>query len=88
LYKANTTRQQQRGRTTGNDFDLSIDGAYPRDLNFTTENVAFFAENQFRVTEKFSVTPAFVEHITSVGQGRFGFHKETTFYASRNISEK
>jgi Fe(3+) dicitrate transport protein len=44
LYKANTTRQQQ-GRTTGNDFDLSIDGAYPRDLNFTTENVAFFAEN-------------------------------------------
>jgi Fe(3+) dicitrate transport protein len=41
LYKANTTRQQQGRGTTGNDFDLSIDGAYPRDLNFTTENVAF-----------------------------------------------
>jgi Fe(3+) dicitrate transport protein len=32
-----------------------------------------FAENQFRVTEKFSVTPGVrYEHITSVGQGRFG----------------
>jgi Fe(3+) dicitrate transport protein len=39
LYKANTRQQQGRG-TTGNDFDLSIDGAYPS-LNFTTENVAF-----------------------------------------------
>jgi Fe(3+) dicitrate transport protein len=39
-----------------------------------------FAENQFRVTEKFSVTPGVrYEHITSVGQGRFEFHKETTF---------
>jgi hypothetical protein len=37
--KANTRQQQGRG-TTGNDFDLSIDGAYPS-LNFTTENVAF-----------------------------------------------
>jgi Fe(3+) dicitrate transport protein len=44
LYKANTTRQQQGRGTTGNDFDLSIDGAYPRDLNFTTENVAFCRE--------------------------------------------
>ncbi len=73
LYKANTTRQQQGRGTTGNDFDLSIEGAYPRDLDFTTENVALFAENQFRVTEKFSVTPGIrYEHITSVGQGRFG----------------
>jgi Fe(3+) dicitrate transport protein len=72
LYKANTTRQQQGRGTTASDFDLSVEGAYPRDLDFTTENVALFAENQFRLTEKFSVTPGIrYEHITSVGQGRF-----------------
>jgi outer membrane receptor for ferrienterochelin and colicin len=48
-----------------------------------------FAENQFRVTEKFSVTPGVrYEHITSVGQGRFGFTRKRRSYASRNISEK
>jgi Fe(3+) dicitrate transport protein len=32
-----------------------------------------FAENQFKITDRFSVTPGIrYEHITSVGQGRFG----------------
>ncbi|MEM0544149.1 TonB-dependent receptor, partial [Flavobacterium sp. j3] len=48
-------------------------GRYVRDLNFTTENVAVFAENQFKVTEKFSVTPGVrYEYIQNSGDGRFG----------------
>jgi hypothetical protein len=39
-----TQQDNNKDDTTGNDFDLSIDGAYPRDLNFTTENVAFCRE--------------------------------------------
>jgi Fe(3+) dicitrate transport protein len=73
LYEANTQRLQDGRGTTGFDFDISIDGRYVRDLNFTTENVAVFAENQFKVTEKFSVTPGVrYEYIKNTGDGRFG----------------
>jgi Fe(3+) dicitrate transport protein len=73
LYKANTQRVQDGKGTTGSDFDLTIDGRYARDLDFTTENVALFAENQFKVTEKFSVTPGVrYEYINSEAVGRFG----------------
>jgi Fe(3+) dicitrate transport protein len=73
LYKANTQRLQDGKGTTGSDFDLSIDGRFTRDLDFTTENVALFAENQFKVTEKFSVTPGVrYEYIKNTGEGRFG----------------
>ena len=73
LYQAKTERKQQGKGTTGSDFDLSVENGYPRDLDFTTRNVALFAENQFKVTEKFSVTPGIrYEHITSIGDGRLG----------------
>ncbi|RXR33504.1 TonB-dependent receptor [Flavobacterium piscinae] len=73
LYRANTQRVQDGKGTTGTDFDLSIDGRFSRDLNFTTENVAVFAENQFKVSEKFSVTPGVrYEYIKNTGEGRFG----------------
>lgn len=74
LYKANTQRVQDGKGTTGADFNLSIEGRYARDLDFTTENVAVFAENQFKVFEKFSVTPGVrYEYIKNTGEGRFGF---------------
>jgi Fe(3+) dicitrate transport protein len=73
IYKATTKRQQDGKGTTGDDFNLYINGSFPRDLDFVTENVAIFAENQFRLTEKFSVTPGLrIEHINSIGQGLFG----------------
>jgi Fe(3+) dicitrate transport protein len=73
LYQAKTERKQQGKGTTGSDFDLSVENGYPRDLDFTTRNVALFAENQFKITEKFSVTPGLrYEHITSIGDGRLG----------------
>ena len=73
MYKAETRRQQGGRGTTGSNFDLTTLEKYPRDLNFTTENVAFFAENQFKLTEKFSIVPGVrYEYITSSGDGRFG----------------
>lgn len=73
LYKANTQRVQDGRGTTGSDFNLSIDGRFARDINFTTENVAVFAENQVKITEKFSVTPGIrYEYIKNTGEGRFG----------------
>lgn len=72
LYRADTRRAQSGIGTTGSDFDLTINGKFARDLDFTTENVAVFAENQFKVTDKFSVTPGFrYEYIKNTGEGRF-----------------
>lgn len=73
LYKANTERVQGGKGSRGSDFDLSIEGRYPRDLNFTTKNVALFSENQFKLTNQFSVTPGLrYEYINSTAKGRFG----------------
>jgi len=73
LYRANTQRQQQGVGTTGSDFDLSIEGNYPRDLNYYTNNITFFAENQFKVSDFFSITPGVrYEHINSTAEGQFG----------------
>lgn len=73
MYKAETRRQQEGKGTTASDFDLTVAERFPRDLNFKTENVAFFAENHFKVTENFSVVPGVrYEYITSSGNGRFG----------------
>ena len=71
IYQASTNRLQSGKGTTGSTFDLSIENIFPRDLNFTTKNIAVFAENQFKITEKFSITPgARFEYISSVGSGR------------------
>lgn len=72
-YKAYTNRVQNGVGTTGSDFNINIDGRYPRDLDFYTENIALFVENQFKLTENFSVTPGVrYEYINSIGNGRFG----------------
>ena len=71
LYQAKTNRLQLGNGTTASDFDLSVDDRFKRDLDFTTKNLAIFAENQFKITEKFSVTPGFrLEKIASIGSGR------------------
>lgn len=69
LYQANTERFQKGDGTTGSDFDLTIEGKFPTELEFLTKNFAFFAENQFKITDKFSVTPGVrFEHINSTSK--------------------
>lgn len=73
LYQAKTQRQQQGVGTTNSDFDLEIADKFPRDLSFKTNNIALFAENQFKVIKNLSVIPGVrYENITSTGYGRFG----------------
>jgi Fe(3+) dicitrate transport protein len=56
--------------TTGSNFDLSITGDWEYDLDFTTTNLAPFAENIFRFGEKFTVTPGFrFEYLKSTAKG-------------------
>ena len=51
-------RQQQGKGTTGADFDLTlVDGKWGRDLHFKTKNIAVYAENNFRMSDKLTVSP-------------------------------
>ena len=78
LYRANTTRKQSKNGTTASDFDLEIDGRFSRDLEFQTDNIAFFAENQFKINNRLSVTPGIrYENVKSSIDGRFGIDSNT-----------
>lgn len=72
FYRANTVRKQRGQGTTGFDFDLNTSARYPRELDFFTDNISLFAENQFKVTDKLSITPGLrYEYINSTIEGRF-----------------
>jgi Fe(3+) dicitrate transport protein len=56
--------------TSGTDFNLSINGEYEYDLDFTTMNIAPFIENIFRLNNRLSVTPGFrFEYLRSTSHG-------------------
>lgn len=49
-------RQQLGVGTRGSDFDLSlVTSGFGRDLHYKTQNFAFFIENNFKISDKFSV---------------------------------
>ena len=51
-------RRQQGKGTTGSDYDLTlIQPGWGRDLHFKTNNIALFLENNFRLSERLSLTP-------------------------------
>jgi Fe(3+) dicitrate transport protein len=78
LYRANTTRKQAKNGTTASDFDLEIDGRFSRDLEFQTDNIAFFAENLFKINNRLSVTPGIrYENVKSSIDGRLGIDSDT-----------
>ncbi len=84
-YKANMNRLQNGTGTTAADFDLSIQGKYVTDVDFYTNNMAVFVENQFKITDKFSVTPGVrYEYISTEGSGRLGIANGNDVTFNRN----
>lgn len=71
-YNGNIDRQQQGKGSIGKGVEFSIEGEYPRDLDFNNINKAAFFENIFRFSKMFLMTAgARVENISSTMQGRF-----------------
>ena len=92
IYQANTTRKQRGKGDSGFDYSTNIlSDKYPTELDFTTKNLAFFAENQFQITDRFSITPGIrYENIYSAIKGRLTISGNTDVAAtptsaSRNI---
>lgn len=66
-----TSRRNGGTGTTGSDFDMSQVKPYSTDLLFKTWNTAAFAENQFALTSRWTLTPGVrFESIGNSGVGR------------------
>ena len=80
LYKGNTYRYVADGKgSTGSDYDMTVTGGlWTRDVDFGAVNAAFFAENLFKISEKFTVVPGIrYEYISGNASGRNGFDGST-----------
>ncbi|WP_373520455.1 TonB-dependent receptor family protein [Aquiflexum sp.] len=74
-YFNNFFQRRQRGmNTTGFDYNLSIKGDFARNIFLHSESIAVAVENQFNLTNKFSVSPGFrYEHGQSDMTGQINY---------------
>jgi len=74
FYKGNTRRMVANNLgTTGTDYDMSITGIYPTDINFESRNAAAFVENVFRIGKKLLLIPGLrYEWLEGTASGRNG----------------
>ncbi|MDZ4795896.1 MAG: TonB-dependent receptor [Bacteroidota bacterium] len=74
LYTGTTHRRADGKGTTGIDYDMRVIGNYPRDIEFKSNNAAAFAENIFRITDKFLIIPGIrFEWLKGAASGRNGY---------------
>ena len=74
LYTGNTHRRADGKGTTGSTYEIAVIGTYPRDIDFNSKNIAAFAENIFRITERFLIVPGMrYEWLQGAASGRNGY---------------
>ena len=86
LYTGTTHRRADGKGTTGTDYDMTMIGNYPRDIEFTSDNAAAFIENIFRLSEKFIVIPGLrYEWLQGEASGRNGYSSTGAEIILQNI---
>jgi Fe(3+) dicitrate transport protein len=89
-YKGNTLRRQAGIGTRGFDYDLTIDRYtngfdFARSFNLTSENIAVYAENMFKISKRFSITPGVrYENILNTIDGRINTADDGKISDKRN----
>jgi len=80
IYKGNTYRYRDGVGTTGTEYTIErVNPVWPKDIDYHTTNLAFFAENIFRVSDKFLIIPGIrYEYIRAKASGRNGFTSSGT----------
>ena len=73
-------RRQLGVGTTASDFDLTLTSPFKRDLHFRTHNVAVFAENQFHLTHRLTVSPGI-----RIEDGKTEMRGTITYYDPGNL---
>ncbi len=81
-YRGNTYRYRDGIGTTGSDYDITRSNpVWPRDIDYRTNNVAVFAENIFRISEKFLLVPGVrYEWISAKATGVNGYTNRNPIY--------
>ena len=87
LYTGTTYRRADGKGTTGTEFDMTVIGNYPRDVEFKSNNAAAFVENIFRITDKFLVVPGIrYEWLEGSASGRNGYRPDGSEIILQNIT--
>ncbi|GAB3713090.1 TonB-dependent receptor [Spirosoma flavus] len=80
LISTDLHRRQLGVGSTNTDFDLSLTSPFRRDMHFRSKNVAVFAESQFSLTNKLTISPGIrVEH------GKTEFRGTIDYYDALNL---
>lgn len=74
-YFNNSFDRRQRGKgTTGTDYDLTVMGEFPRDINLKSQSISASLENQFHLNDRFSISPGLrIENGSSVMSGTISY---------------
>jgi Fe(3+) dicitrate transport protein len=77
-YFNNSFDRRQRGKgTTGSDYDLTVLGDFARNINLKSKSVAASLENQFHLSERFSISPGLrIEKGTSEMTGTISYKED------------
>ncbi|MFC0774165.1 TonB-dependent receptor family protein [Terrimonas alba] len=87
LYTGTTYRLANGKGTTGSNYDVSIEGVWPRDVDFTSNNAAVFAENIFRLSDKILFVPGIrYEWLEGKANGRDGFTQAGAEVLLQNVT--
>jgi Fe(3+) dicitrate transport protein len=87
FYTGNTHRLADGKGSTGSDYDVSIEGLYPRAIQFKSNNAAVFIENIFRITEKLLIIPGFrYEWLEGSAGGSNGLNAKDESVQLQNIT--
>lgn len=86
LYTGTTYRETEGKGTTGSDYDVTVIGNYPKDIEFSSRNVAAFVENIFRITDKLYVIPGVrFEWLQGEASGRNGYNASGEAIMLQNV---
>ncbi len=74
MFRGNTFRFRDGKGTTGSDYTIAlVDGIWPRDITYQSTNAAVFAENIFRLSDRFLIVPGFrYEYLVAEASGQNG----------------
>ncbi len=73
-FTGKTNRLKNGVGTTGTEYDESVTTTFPQDIHLKSINTAAFAENIFRITQKFIIIPGVrIEHLSTSASGRLSY---------------
>lgn len=87
LYTGSTYRYANGKGTTSSNYDVSIEGTWPRDIDFRSNNAAVFIENIFRLSGKILIVPGIrYEWLEGKANGRDGYTQSGSEILLQNVT--